>query len=209
MTTDSNQAKDVPLDQLGIIPGVEETEAEQRARYASLVAFRDEVKAGLAKGEALELERLRFEPGAEIPGEVMAESQGPATAAYDFALDWVPGFYSDRGLGHFFGGMAMCFAETDEEWTDRSRPRKTIYLFQLREAFRKKARFLIYGREELVSHESCHIARMALQAHRYEEMLAYRISESKFRRYAGPIFSSTRQVPLFMLTLVIFLGSQV
>lgn len=190
------------LDQLGVIPAPDESADDQQKRYESLLRLEARLSETLGKGEPLEIGPVAFRAEDRIPEETMQSCLTPAAERYDFALPWVPGFFSDQGLGHFFGGMAMDLVDEKEA------PDTPFYLFQLRKAFQNTGKWLIYSREELVAHEGCHIARMGLQAETYEEMLAYRISESAFRRYAGPIFSNPRRVPLFMLATALFLVSQ-
>ena len=57
--------------------------------------------------------------------------------------------------------------------------------FQLKPVFAKQEKWLIYSRQELISHEMCHIARFHLHSHRYEETLAYKTSTSRLRKAIG------------------------
>lgn len=53
--------------------------------------------------------------------------------------------------------------------------------------------------DEILLHESIHIARMAFEEPLYEEFLAYTNSTSKWRRYLGPLFQNTYESIVFVI----------
>ena len=59
--------------------------------------------------------------------------------------------------------------------------------------YKKKNKWYIYGRQELMSHELCHAARFPLKADKYEELLAYQSSTSTFRKLFGPMVRSAKE----------------
>ncbi|WP_366223591.1 hypothetical protein [Chlamydia buteonis] len=62
---------------------------------------------------------------------------------------------------------------------------------QLRKHLRKAARwFYMYSKEEILSHEAVHAARMKFYEPMFEEVLAYQTSPKVWRRFLGPLFRS-------------------
>ncbi len=60
----------------------------------------------------------------------------------------------------------------------------------------------LYPQEELIAHEMVHALRCTLDENRFEEILAYRTSRNRFRRYFGPLFSHPGESKTFMLLLL-------
>ncbi|MBS0604832.1 MAG: hypothetical protein JSS60_07330 [Verrucomicrobia bacterium] len=61
----------------------------------------------------------------------------------------------------------------------------------------------LYPQEEVLAHEMVHAMRLMFDERRFEEVLAYRTSSSRFRRYFGPLFSDSRDLKiLFSLFLI-------
>jgi hypothetical protein len=63
-----------------------------------------------------------------------------------------------------------------------------------------KSSFLtrLYPKEELLSHELVHAMRLMFEESRFEEILAYRTSKNRFRRFFGPLFSRPRETTAFV-----------
>ena len=110
-------------------------------------------------------------------------------ALYGFSIDGAPVVYSNQGL-HFWEGAAV--------WTGGDKPPR----LQLKRGF-QKGKWGIYSRDEVLAHEAVHLARMCFDEPRFEELLAYRVSESRFRRYWGPLFRRPSEVWFFLGALVI------
>lgn len=72
----------------------------------------------------------------------------------------------------------------------------------------KKPRGLSLTTEDLIAHERIHFLRSAYQEPRFEELLAYRTSRSKWRKYLGPLFQSPWESYLCMALFIlpIFIG---
>ena len=85
-----------------------------------------------------------------IPDDFTCEADKKTNELYGFSLSWVPGFFLNSGVGPLWGGCA---------WHDDTSERT---LFALRGSFRKKNTYLVYDRNELIAHESCHAARSPL-----------------------------------------------
>lgn len=118
-------------------------------------------------------------------------------ALYGFAIDWVPGFYVDPSFSFLFGGCAYC------QYPD------FFTMFIIRRSFKRKARWLIYDRDELLSHELCHVAHIGLESRLYEETFAYRTSASAFRRLIGGMFCCQTDSFMFLGAAFLLLLAQV
>lgn len=108
---------------------------------------------------------------------------------------WVPVISSNHKLMPWQGASAWIFQLGDND--------PLSALIQLR-----SSSFSFLGtEEERVTHEMVHIARMAYEEPRFEEILAYSASPSWLRRYLGPIFRSNKESLIFtaMMILVIVL----
>ena len=128
-----------------------------------------------------------------IDPAVLREVAPVTENAYGFSIDWVPGFYPEKGLGLLWGG---CSIDGYEEVPP---------LFIIRKSFRKKKRFFIYSREELTAHELCHVARNPINDRSYEEHFAYAVSKSAFRRYTGNCFKTEKDALFFLLPVFLML----
>ena len=120
-----------------------------------------------------------------VPGELLHQCLEPVRAVYGVSPCWVPAFFSDRLMPVYVGASTLY--ETGEEGL-------RVCLL-LRAPFRERARWLIYDRDELVSHEACHVARAALEQRQFEEVLAYTLSPSALRRTAGGVFNAGWEAP--------------
>lgn len=116
---------------------------------------------------------------------------------YDISPDWVPLFFSNKGLAPWHAGAAWIFQK------EKDSPLGA--LLQLRKCFVERKTFLFYHRDEIIAHELCHIGRMAFEEKKYEEILAYRTSDRFFPRYFGPILQSVGESRLFIIVLLTLL----
>ena len=155
---------------------------EDAAAFASRLEGLD---ARLARmEEAFRKEGKYLHGGVELPGGrriPAATFEAPCRrtkALYGFSCTWVPGFYVSPGLSLFYGGEAAY-----------DYPEMFAY-FLLRANFRKKAKWLWYDRETLLAHELCHVARLPLDSHDFEEHFAYQTSGGAFQRGWGGVFHS-------------------
>jgi len=135
------------------------------------------MEEALASGDGVyEVEGLSFPAAQRIPREMVTNVAAITQEHYGFAIDWVPGFFADQSFGWLFGGCAYYF-EPD-----------FFALFIVRRSFEHHNRWLIYNRDELLSHELCHVARGGLKADFFEEEFAYGVSGSWFRQAVGGLF---------------------
>lgn len=132
-----------------------------------------------------------------ISDEVMAEATEITHELYAFRIDWVPGFFLSTNLGMLWGGCAISVPEED------------FSLFLIRKSFRSRKKWFIYRRDELLSHELCHIARAPLHDYRFEEHFAYQTSFSRLRRYMGNCFIYKYDAIFFILPVMLLLLTQI
>jgi hypothetical protein len=105
--------------------------------------------------------------------------------AFDIDIDWIEVIYSNRGLAVWEGAAVFV--------SDKS------VVFQMRNAF-KKGRYLgIYEKGEVIAHEWVHLARAAFCEPQFEEVFAYRLSTSVFRRWVGPFFQASWESTAFLI----------
>jgi hypothetical protein len=132
----------------------------------------------------------------KIPDAVIEEASYITEKAYSFKIDWIPGFYV-KNLGLFAGGCSVTY-------------NTGLSFFLLRNSFLNKKKWLFYTRNELLSHELCHIAREPLNDRSFEEFFAYKISTSPLRRYLGNCFQTALEpvlllAPIFLLLILQFI----
>jgi hypothetical protein len=103
--------------------------------------------------------------------------------------DWVEITYSNRGLPFWQGAV------TTIEGSGIS--------LQFRSAFEKGSYLGLYSRDEVAMHEAVHAIRMAFHEPKFEELLAYRTSKNRMRRFLGPIFFRSWESGFFSATLLL------
>ena len=184
------------LDAQGVMLGPGESAEEFKARLAALERELAELDLQLLAPEGAELFKgVTLRPELAIPAEIMAEAAELNRHAYAFSAAWVPGFFLSKSLGALWGGCAIVF-------------NSGLRVFIIRAAFGKARSWLIYRRDELLSHELCHAARAQMNDRRFEELFAYRLSFSKFRRRFGDCFQSSADALLFLCPVVALLAVQ-
>lgn len=193
------------FDRCGFILGIDETIDDLRQRWQDNAAFNSHIQKQIDETGSFTIFNLHYDADMRLNAEQLQACQRPVIESYHCQTPWVPAFFCNKGLSFIFGGMALGFKDSD----GLVQKDGEFSLFQLRSSFREKEKFLIYTRTEIVAHESCHIARMPLKAQKYEELLAYRISESGFRRCWGSIIRRPLDVLLFFITILLCLLSQV
>jgi hypothetical protein len=151
-----------------------------------------ETEAGFAP-----FDDLKFSKDDLISDEIMAEAAEITHALYAFKIDWVPGFFLSTNLGMLWGGCAISVPEED------------FSLFLIRKSFRSVKKWFIYRRDELLSHELCHIARTPLHDYRFEEYFAYQTSFSRLRRYMGNCFIYRYDAIGFIMPVMLLLFVQI
>jgi len=164
----------------GFIPSLDEDEqrflkrVKSRLKWSQLL-WKDDLNF---KEEGLHLNKEhRFQESS------LQDGGAPINDKFGCLPHWVPAYHSNQGLPFLTGGMAVELSSPNDS--------EQVF-FQLRESFRNKDKWFIYPRQEILSHEMCHVVRFPLNSHRYEESLAYSISSSGFRRWLGGALLSPR-----------------
>lgn len=166
------------LDDRGFIIGADETLEQFIGRVKALKTRIEDMETALEGTGVYEIEGLKFTADRRIPKELIGAVAGITRKHFGFSINWVPGFFADPSFGWLFGGCAYYF---DPDF---------FALFIIRKSFAEKNRWLIYKRDELLSHELCHVARSGLKANFFEEEFAYSVSTSRFRKTVGGLFRS-------------------
>ncbi len=186
------------LDGRGFLAAPGETEEGFSERIAvmreNVVELEKEIEEN---GRSVPDRAFPLERDLRIPREVMALAGERTLENYGFAINWVPGFYTSRPLGPLWGGCSVTF------------PERGFSVFLVRRDFEKKERWFLYGRGELLEHELCHVARAPIGDRYFDELFAYRLSPSAFRRYFGNCFLSVWDALLFLLPVMLLLFAQI
>jgi len=114
---------------------------------------------------------------------------------YDIAPDYLVAFYSDKDLYFFQGACTWVF----------DYKKHSLAVVQLRKKLKKK-KYFFYDREEILTHEMAHLARMAFDE-KSEEMFAYLLSSSVFRRAFGALVHDEKEVIFFFILFFVSIFS--
>ena len=185
------------LDNRGFIIGPEESPQDFSERLKVFEKNLKEMDTELKEKKALTVEDLSFPAEEKIPLESFNPAGKITEELYDFKITWVPGFFVTPSFGMLFGGCAYSFAP------------EFFSLFIIRNSFKKKKKWLFYERDELMSHELCHVARFAMGSHKYEEQFAYQTSTSGFRKNFGCMMRSAWETYIIMILLFGMLATQI
>ncbi|MCM8525715.1 MAG: hypothetical protein NE327_04305 [Lentisphaeraceae bacterium] len=185
------------LDKRGFIIGPEESPENYSERLKVFEKNLNEMGSELKEKNALTVEDLTFPAEEKIPIESFNPAGKITEDLYDFKINWVPGFFVTPSFGILFGGCAYSFAP------------EFFSLFIIRNSFKKKKKWLFYERDELMSHELCHVARFAMGSHKYEEQFAYQTSTSSFRKNYGCMMRSAWETYIIMILLFGMLATQI
>ena len=183
------------LDAMGFLMGPAETPVEFAARIRTLIANIGKMDESLAETGKYRIEGVTVSAEDRIPPEIFAEAAELDRDLYGFSIDWVPGFFIDPFF--LFGGCAFAFFP------------EFFAMFIIRRSFRKSPEWFIYRRQELLAHELCHIAHIALDSTLYEETFAYQVSPSPLRRLLGGLFLRPMDSYLFLGVTFLLLLAQV
>ncbi len=140
-------------------------------------------------------EEIPFSPKESTSLSFFQKASKKTQNLYGFMPDWVPIFFSNRQLSPWHGACAWIFQLKEDT--------PTSALLQLRKSLHHSKRLLgIYDRDELISHELVHVGRMMFEEPKFEELLAYRTSPSRFRRFFGPLIQSPYESFFFISVLI-------
>ncbi len=165
------------LDAHGLPPAPDEDAEHFASRLERLQAAREHLYCELKSRNVVEpAPGIRLTADAAIPNSILQDAWDLVQALYDVKPDWAPGFFANESFGFLWGGCAL------------SDPESGLDLFIIRKNFRKKRRWLVYDRRELLAHELCHTAHQALNEWQFEEYFAYRTADARLRRWFGNCF---------------------
>ncbi len=179
------------LDRRGLTPAPGEDGNAFAARLQRLSERLSRWEEDLRVAGRTSLEGMTLKRGDAIPPELFAAPGKRTKGLYGFQCDWVPGYFCSPSHGWLFGGCTF------------SAPPDLFTVFIVSQRLRAKKRHLFYDRDEILSHELCHVARAGLQATEFEEHFAYQTSTGAFRRNWGGIMQSQRDSFLFLILCVL------
>lgn len=184
------------LDRRGIFCGDGEEAGQFAERLQALNRNIAAQEQALQQSGEFSIEDITVRAHDRIPAELFAEAHDITEALYGFRAEWVTGFFLDPRCSLLFGGCAYYF------YPD------FFALFIIRDSFRRRRRWLIYQRDELLAHELCHVGRVGLGSLRFEEVVAYQTASTAFRRATGGIFQGPQDTYLFLASTLLLLGGQ-
>ena len=185
----------VSLDKQGLLIGHNESILSYKERLLNIELEIQGLKEELeTKGQIELFHKVYASNNNLIDRDILAQASELTEKAYNFSINWIPGFFLSKGLGLLTGG---CSATSETGFT----------FFLIRAAFSNKKKWLWYSRNELLSHELSHAAREPIKDRHLEEFFAYKLSSSSFRRFFGNCFQSPFDAicllfPLFLLLAV-------
>ena len=187
----------VKLDKQGILCAPNECLVTFKERMKLTIKHLNEVDNELSEKGELELfDDMPLPAANRIGPKLLEDASCRCKERYGFSINWVPGFFLSKSLGLLWGGCAVSF------------PEEHFSVFLIRKAFMTSEKWFIYSREELLSHELCHVARAPLCDTPQEEHFAYAISSSAMRRTIGNCFQAQKDALIFLLPVLVLLGAQ-
>lgn len=180
------------FDRHGLFPAPGEDCAAFAGRLTRLAAALDALEHDMLQHGSVEpCAGIKLEKSNAIPSEIYNEALRKTVDLYDVKPDWVPGYFADESFGALWGGCAL------------SDPESNLVLFIIRKVFRKKRKFLVYDRRELMAHELTHAAHQSIDEIKFEEYFAYRTAESALRKFFGGCFVFKYDAMFFLLPILL------
>ena len=180
----------------GFLLGADESAEDFAKRIRLFQTNRQKLEDALRKDGKYDAEGIIVTPDDRIPNTLFAKIAEHTKRLYRFQIDWVPGFFIDPSFSLLFGGCAFC------SYPD------FFTMFIIRRTFKTQEKWLIYNRDELLAHELCHVARIALLSEEFEETFAYQTSASSFRKLIGGIFRKQTDSFLFLGAVPVWAASE-
>lgn len=103
--------------------------------------------------------------------------------------DWVEMRFEKKGLLPWEGAAT---------WIDESAEHGRVSFIQIKPTWAAR----LYPQSEVIAHEMVHAMRMMFEGDRFEEILAFRTSKNRFRRYFGPLFNRPSESKGFILWML-------
>ena len=184
------------LDANGLFMAPRESEKDYLKRLHQFAERMHDFNNKLETGDGYLLDDLKLRPKLSVTDELMEVCANRTEEHYAFRAEWVPAFYINPKFSWLFGGCA--YYSMPDMFT----------VVILRKSFRNRRKWLFYDRREILSHEMCHAARMATGSRVFEERLAYRVSDSGFRKRFGGLLHSPFDTLAILGSTFLLLGVQ-
>ena len=194
---DSRSDTLIALDRRGFLPSAEESVGAYLARIRRLERKIESLEEELSKDGHYEIDGIEVLSIDSIEPTFFTNANAKCMELFGFAADWVPAFFINPSFSLLFGGCSFSFLPD------------FFAMFIIRRCFKERQRWLFYGRDELMAHEMCHVARAPLMSNSYEETFAYSTSQSSFRKYIGGIFLSQWDSFLLLGSTFVLLLAQI
>ena len=175
---DSTPEALLALDRRGLLAGASESVEDYLARIQKLQCNIAEFDENLSQDGRYDVDGIKVFQEDRIEPGFFDNANAQCLELFGFSADWVPAFFINPSFSLLFGGCSFSFMPD------------FFAMFIVRRSFKHSPRWLIYGRDELIAHEMCHVARTPLLSRTYEESFAYSTSKSSFRKCIGGIFLS-------------------
>lgn len=189
--TGNGTAELLRLDSAGFLPAPGESREEFILRSEEIIRVHQEFDEYIEReGSADIFDFVTVRNSDRIAPELVDDVARHTWELYGFAVRHVPGFYLTKAVGLLWGGCML------------SDPDENFSVLLLRNAFKKKSRFLSYTRDELLAHELCHSVRQNLCEITLEEYFAYQTAKSPLRRYLGNCFIRDFDALLFVIPML-------
>jgi hypothetical protein len=174
----------ISLNKLGFIPGPLESEDIfiKRISYSKLL-FSDPENFFSQKKISLP---FNFENKVKKP--LWSWSKKTISQIFDIAPENYSAFFSNKKLSFFEGASTWILPIEDN---------LSLPVLQFRKTIKTKNYLGIYSFEEILAHEAVHMARVAFEDSKYEEIFAYLTSSSSFRRTLGAVIQHKWEVLVF------------
>jgi hypothetical protein len=176
--------------QRGFIPSPTETEEDFKNRIATCLTWAQKCEM---EDLVIAEYKVKLPKSHLIPKEQLFDDAKIIRELYGVCPDWVPAYLDAQQLPALTAGMAVQFLDPSSS--------HVFTWFQLKPIFRQRKKWLIYSRQEIISHEMCHVCRFPLKSQRYEESLAYKTSSSAFRRKIGGALLAPSDNKLLLFSL--------
>lgn len=182
------EAELIKYNAYGMVPGPEETEEEFQKRVEFCLSLKAMISKDFGDFDAKWVQdtddQILLKPAFQEIEKI-----------YGIKPLWVPIFFSNFRLWPWHGASAWIFQLRENGPLGAC--------IQIRKALYDRDLYLkIYHRDELLTHEFCHIGRMAFEEKKYEELLAYRLSKRFFTQFFAPILLFISESRLFILLLL-------
>lgn len=174
----------------GILPLPHETIEQYRARAESIDDFANEMKS------QAEIDRCKAD-----------------LHRFDLCVDWLPILYRQKGLSFWEGGACWIgkWQEISRHFSLKStmENERCFCVVQIHPKLAQNKKYWFCHLDEVIEHEAIHAARLEFSEPRFEEMLAYQSSRSRWRKIVGALFRSPKEVFFFTAILIGSIGMQI